>query len=285
MHTCETCGNEWPESYCPQCGHTIGKAASPAAPPPLPAPKPAARPPHIRPMMYIVLLTLAVVVACLIPAFLNWKRRQHDERLPSVLELRKDIRAAAGDPSQVPEKALALGDDLTAKLALREEKKYGPLGKTTDEILSHERDDKKDDVYFALLWRIGQKIDRNGWDHLTDTERRLVAVQALEGEVLNGGFDQYFFNSTGNDAEVALAGLKDIGAKIAASLLERAMAVFPGGRPPADRQQRWKAMDQIKSSSKPVWEKCDDEFYKFQEDLSQMSLAYARTNRAQIILP
>ena len=34
MPICETCGNEWPENYCPQCAHTIGKKA--AVPPPLP---------------------------------------------------------------------------------------------------------------------------------------------------------------------------------------------------------------------------------------------------------
>jgi hypothetical protein len=48
MHICETCGNEWPENYCPECGHTIGKAATSAVPPllhpPLPTPKPPATP-------------------------------------------------------------------------------------------------------------------------------------------------------------------------------------------------------------------------------------------------
>lgn len=38
MHTCETCGKEWPENYCPECGHTIGKATKLAMPPPLPEP-------------------------------------------------------------------------------------------------------------------------------------------------------------------------------------------------------------------------------------------------------
>jgi hypothetical protein len=45
MHTCETCGNDWPESYCPECGHTIGKVAKPAAPPPLPPALPTPKPP------------------------------------------------------------------------------------------------------------------------------------------------------------------------------------------------------------------------------------------------
>src|SRR6185436_5717384 len=37
-HTCETCGREWPENYCPECAHTIGRAATQAVPPPLPPP-------------------------------------------------------------------------------------------------------------------------------------------------------------------------------------------------------------------------------------------------------
>ena len=40
MHTCETCGQEWPESYCPECRHSIGRAANRPVPPPLPQPPP-----------------------------------------------------------------------------------------------------------------------------------------------------------------------------------------------------------------------------------------------------
>lgn len=126
---------------------------------------------------------------------------------------------------------------------------------------------------------------KKGWEHLTDTERHLLAVQELQGEVNNGGFDQYFFNSSGNDAEVALAGLKAMGANASASLLERAMAVFPGGKPPADRQKRWAAMETIKTQSEPVWKKCDDEFYQPKDDLDELSLACAKKNKTQIILP
>jgi hypothetical protein len=46
MHTCETCGKEWPENYCPECGRTIGKAPAPAAPPPSPASIPPPIPPQ-----------------------------------------------------------------------------------------------------------------------------------------------------------------------------------------------------------------------------------------------
>jgi hypothetical protein len=162
-------------------------------------------------------------------------------------------------------------------LASFAEKEYGPLGTTTEEIFSHE--DSK--VLGALNYRIGQKPETR----ITETERRLIAVYWLDGEVHNGGFDQYFFNSAGNDSEAALAGLKEMGASGAAALLEQAMAVFAGGKAPADRQRRQQAMEKIRTQSKPVWDRCDNEFYELKEDLGQLTLAYAKKKKAEIILP
>ncbi len=165
------------------------------------------------------------------------------------------------------------------------EKQYGALGKSTEEILGHENATNAFAVLGALHWRIGQKAEARGERSLTHTERRLLAAYWVEAEVNNGGFDQYFFNSAGDNAEAALAGLKEMGAAGAAALLEQAMAIFPGGRPPADRFERQEVMQRIATQSKPVWEKCDSEFYKPKESISDMSLAYAKKKRAEIVLP
>jgi hypothetical protein len=72
MHTCETCGKEWAENYCPLCSHTIGTAAGLPVPPLLPASKPPVIPPQHRdtpakksfpPWAIIALIVLAVVLA------------------------------------------------------------------------------------------------------------------------------------------------------------------------------------------------------------------------------
>ena len=44
-------------------------------------------------------------------------------------------------------------------------------------------------------------------------------------------------------------------------------------------------MQQIAAQSKPVWEKCDSGFYKRKESISDLSLAYAKKKRAEIVLP
>jgi hypothetical protein len=79
MHTCETCGKEWSENYCPECGHTIGKDAKPAAPPPLPTTLPT--PPAIQTTKksfprwtIIAVAVLAVIVAGAVFAYQFYKR-------------------------------------------------------------------------------------------------------------------------------------------------------------------------------------------------------------------
>lgn len=214
-------------------------------------------------MKYLIALIVMTVVAVVILGVFKWKRRQQKAAMQALL----DQAQAAGQ-----------------SMAAFAEREYGPMGSTTDEILSHESD-KKGNLLGALCYRIGQKAESRGESSLTETERRLCAAYWLEGQVMNGGFDQYFFNSSGNGSEVALAGLKDMGATAAAALLERAMAVFPDGKPPTDRQRRQEAMDRMESRSKPVWNKCDSEFYDQKEDIGELCLQYAKKKRAEIILP
>jgi hypothetical protein len=71
-----------------------------------------------------------------------------------------------------------------------------------------------------------------GFAGLTEAEQTVHCVDGLEREVNNGGFDQFFFNSSGNTALETIPALERLGAK----------HVFPGGRPSANRDEREKQM-------------------------------------------
>jgi len=174
--------------------------------------------------------------------------------------------------------------DLTEQFAAGASNKYTPLGMTTAEILSHEND-QKDLVVGALLWRLGKKSGQRGWDNLSDAERRLIAVDAMNEEVLDGGFNQYFSTDLGDDVQVALAGLKDIKATGMAGILEHAIAQFPDGKIPTNYEQRVTVMAGIEAVAKPVWRKCDSDYYDSKENLEALELAYAKMKRAEIVLP
>jgi hypothetical protein len=72
----------------------------------------------------------------------------------------------------------------------------------------------------------------NGFGSFSDAERQYFAVGLLEGAVYCGGFDQYFFNSSGDYYRYAVEGLEAMGAPQALDLLRRAKHVLFGFEEP-----------------------------------------------------
>ena len=68
-----------------------------------------------------------------------------------------------------------------------------------------------------------------GFDGLSTAEKRYVGIFWVSGDVYNGGFDQFFHNSSGDMALLALEGLRVVGAHQTAGLLAEAMSLIPSG--------------------------------------------------------
>jgi hypothetical protein len=56
------------------------------------------------------------------------------------------------------------------------------------------------EMIIELSYGISDKISRTGMDSLSHAEKVLHHIYWLETEVNNGGFDQFFFNTSGNYA-------------------------------------------------------------------------------------
>jgi hypothetical protein len=166
------------------------------------------------------------------------------------------------------------------RFAAMREAEYLPLGRTTAEILGREKSHDAITIVGALAYRIGTKPPARR----SVTERKLAAAYAAQAEVNNGGFEQYFSNDSGDEAALALQGLREIGSVQGARLMQRAMNVFPGGRPPADRAARQALVQRVRARAQSTWSACEHGFFML-EDFSTQALAYAKKNRAQIVLP
>ena len=92
-------------------------------------------------------------------------------------------------------------------------------------------------------------------------------VKALEDEVNDGGFDQFFYNNAGDNTAETIEALKSIGALKTADILRRAAAMFPGGMPPRERYARQGVLLQKFPDAKG-FEELNDEFYAYPDDLA-----------------
>jgi hypothetical protein len=81
-------------------------------------------------------------------------------------------------------------------------------------------------------------------ERLSAPARLIFLVNSFDGEMLNGGIDQFFCNSSGNFAFETLAALKTLNAKISASILEDAIKLLSLDSQIGDQEVRYKTIQQ-----------------------------------------
>jgi hypothetical protein len=132
------------------------------------------------------------------------------------------------------------------------------------------------DDHVCMLCDWGENIN-----HLNDQQKNFYYNQNLEREVNNGGFNQYFFNSSGNFAHETIASLNAIGALKTADLLQRAINQFPEGLVPVDRDERQTILGDIEEKANEAWGDIDQAFYQYQDDLNSLNIEYVKKNKEE----
>lgn len=137
---------------------------------------------------------------------------------------------------------------------------------------------------YEFYERIYGKVDPNVWpdySSLNVAERYLVLILDLEVQVNNGGFDQYYFNSYGDNAAETIKALRAIGANNVAKMLVESFSVFPNSKPSSDRCLRQKQLEKIGGAGNEILSKLDDQFYEYPDDISDLLNVYVKNNRTQ----
>ena len=115
-----------------------------------------------------------------------------------------------------------------------------------------------------------------GLDRIAPAERTYYAVSCLLGEVYNGGFGQFFGNSSGALYGLALDGLMELEAETSTSLLLRAKQVaFGDAVVPVDQRARWDAMADTDESNAELG-RLDSLFYEDPDGLAERCATFAR---------
>ena len=106
-----------------------------------------------------------------------------------------------------------------------------------------------------------------------DTEKTVDLVTYLEDEVSNGGFHQFFHNSSGNHTAEMICALETIEAFAMAEIVRRAAGKFPGGTPPKERPERQEALWKNFPATHE-FDELNEEFFAYPDNLSKLLESY-----------
>lgn len=125
---------------------------------------------------------------------------------------------------------------------------------------------------------IGKKIpEKDDFSNLNDFEKTFIYIDVLEHNVTNGGFIQFFFNSSGQFAHEVLQAYIDIKAKNTVEILTEAIQKFPEIPVPKNLRVRQEILME-KESNIDLWDVLDEKFDTYEDDIVQLTLAYVRNN-------
>ena len=131
------------------------------------------------------------------------------------------------------------------------------------------------DNFIGELCSYGDDLDK-----LTEPQKQFYYNQCLEREINNGGFNQYFINSSGDFAHQTIQSLTTIGASTTADILQKAIDQFPDKKVPQDRDERIELVEQIEETANEVWEELDGKFFEYADDLNTLNLNFVRQHKA-----
>jgi hypothetical protein len=129
--------------------------------------------------------------------------------------------------------------------------------------------------WHALIDRVYKQP--SGFEALSHGDQLYYLINVLSGEVHNGGFDQFFSNSSGNRYSETVTALVEVKAQATLALLLKAKSVlFDDVDVPIDRTARYGLM-RTSSEENPDFEavnvalnKLDESFYQDPDNLAEL---------------
>lgn len=135
--------------------------------------------------------------------------------------------------------------------------------------------------YYERIRNPWDVVREQGWAALTEVEKYICALGELDSEVSNGGFAQYYFNSSGDHWKDAERGLAAIGAPKRHKLLLNTVKRFGVTEPAADRKARQTQLSKVVRQQENPFTDQDAAWYEtHDENLNRLLFKYNLANLA-----
>lgn len=127
---------------------------------------------------------------------------------------------------------------------------------------------------------IGKKIpEKDNFKNLNEFEKNFIYIDILENNVTEGGFVQFFFNSSGQFTHEVFQAYLAIKATKTVDLLTKAIFLFPEVPVPKNTHLRRNILMEQESNI-DLWDDLDREFDKYEDNIIALTLEYVRDNIA-----
>lgn len=136
------------------------------------------------------------------------------------------------------------------------------------------------DVTVKILAQAG----RVGVEQLPPEQRTVAAVWLLAADVDNGGFDQYFFNASGDLAAFAPSAFREIGAPDVAEIVAEAVGAFGEDGPATDQTERHQQMQRLAPAKRKQWMELDARFLQHAETIPGLLRSYVASHGEELAI-
>lgn len=144
-----------------------------------------------------------------------------------------------------------------------------------DDILNLQNEEEIILKIGEMVWEKTQ-YDYDNFSNLNEIEKTFIFVDILEAQVNNGGFDQFFFNSSGDFTYEVLEAYENIGAYKTAKIIIEAIKLFPKVPVSKDTETRRIIMQDLSEEISEKWNQLDDQFYKYEENIVTFMIDYIK---------
>jgi len=153
-------------------------------------------------------------------------------------------------------------------------------GQSVDDLIALEDTHRLDSIVLAFEAALDQKRAQLGDDSISEAEWVILAVESLEREVNNGGFDQFFTNMSYEFVPHIVNILEKISCPNVAVITKKAIDAL--------RLQKYdfdsidERVNEDDSVLKTILARCDEEFYEYPDDIESRLFAHVKENRKSI---
>lgn len=158
----------------------------------------------------------------------------------------------------------------------------GYSGESIEELIAMAGEYRIDSLLAALEEALNHKAAELGEQELSDEERIVLAVEALEREVNNGGFGQFFANSSGQFAPIIVNSLLHIGCPEAANISSGAINAL--GIEDFSPEALDAALESENEERDEQLEECDGLYFGAGEDINGQLFEFVRAHQDAIQL-